>query len=65
MVLTMVTQHKEARSREVRVEFDEDDVGGGVDRLQGCVATELTNLGRRLVRTVPFGETKRNDVSSK
>lgn len=49
----MVTQHKETGSREVRVEFDEDDVGGRVDRLQSCVPTKLPNLGRGLVRAIP------------
>lgn len=42
----MVAQDKEAGSGEVRVEFDEDDVGSRVDRLQSCVPTKLANLRR-------------------
>lgn len=49
----MVAEHEEAGSREIRVELDQDDVGGGVDRLQGRVAAELADLRGRLVRTVP------------
>lgn len=40
----MITKDKKASSREVRVEFDEDDVGGRVDRLQSCVPAKLANL---------------------
>lgn len=43
--LTMVTKHKETTSTEVAVELDEDLIGRAVDRLQGCVTTELTDLG--------------------
>lgn len=51
--LTVVAEDEEAGSREVRVELDQDDVGGGVDRLQSRVAAELADLRGRLVRTVP------------
>lgn len=44
--LTMVAEDKEASSREVRVEFNEDNIGGRVDGLQGSVPTELANLRR-------------------
>lgn len=55
--LTMITQNKEASSREVRVEFNEDYVRGGVDRFQCCVPTKLSNLRRWLVWAIP-GEKK-------
>lgn len=51
--LTVVAEHEESGSREIRVELDEDDVGGGVDRLQSRVAAELADLRGRLVRAVP------------
>lgn len=41
----MVAKHKETTSTEVAVELDEDLIGCAVDRLQGCVTTELTDLG--------------------
>ncbi len=49
----MVTKNKETTSTEVTVELDEDLIGCAVDRLQGSVTTELTDLGRTLVRTIP------------
>lgn len=52
----MVAQDKEAGSREVGVEFDEDDVRGRVDGLQSRVPTKLANLRRRLVWTIPTGK---------
>lgn len=42
----MVAQDKEAGSGEVRVEFDEDDVGSRVDGLQSGVPAKLANLRR-------------------
>jgi len=51
--LTVVAQDKEASPGEVGVELDEDDVGGGVNRLQSRVPAELTNLRRGLVGTIP------------
>lgn len=57
----MVTEHKETTSTEVTVELDEDLIGCAVDRLQGCVTTELTDLGRTLVWTIP-AENKNEDL---
>lgn len=51
--LTVVAEHEKAGSGEIRVELDQDDVGGGVDRLQSCVPAELADLRGRLVRAVP------------
>lgn len=51
--LTVVAEDEEACSREVRVELDQDDVGGGVDRLQSRVPAELADLRGRLVRAIP------------
>lgn len=51
--LTVVAEDEEAGSREVRVELDQDDVGGGVDRLQSRVPAKLADLRGRLVRAVP------------
>ena len=42
------------------MELDEDDVGGGVDRLQRRVPAELTDLGGGLVRTVPAEKQQTN-----
>ncbi len=56
----MVTKHKETTSTEVTVELDEDLIGHAVDRLQSCVTTELTDLRRTLVRTIPAKN--RNEV---
>lgn len=60
-LLTMVTEHKETTSTEVTVELDEDLIGCAVDRLQGCVTTELTDLGRTLVWSIPE-ENKNQDL---
>lgn len=49
----MVAEDEESGSGEIRVELDEDDVGGGVDRLQSCVPAELADLRGRLVGAVP------------
>lgn len=60
----MVAEDEEAGSGEVRVELDQDDVGGGVDRLQSRVAAELADLRGRLVRTVPgWWQRERNSIS--
>lgn len=56
----MITEHKETTSTEVTVELDEDLVGCAVDRLQGCVPTELTDLGRTLVWTIPAKHTNQH-----
>lgn len=60
----MVTKHKETTSTEVAVELDEDLIGRAVDRLQGCVTTELTDLGRTLVRTIPAKTEMKRDLQS-
>lgn len=56
--LTVVAEDEEACTREVRVELDQDDIGGGVDRLQGRVPAELADLRGRLVRAVPGWQQK-------
>jgi len=56
----MEIEDKESTCREVAVELDEDLVGCAVNRLQGCVTTELTDLGRTLVWTIPAKHTNQH-----
>lgn len=51
--VTVIMQHKEAAGAEVAVEFDEDLIGGGGHALLYGAATELTNLRRSLVGSIP------------
>lgn len=51
--VTVIMQHKEAAGAEVAVEFDEDLIGGCGHALLYGAATELTNLRRGLVRSIP------------
>lgn len=46
-------QHEEAAGAEVAVELDEDLIGGGGHAVLDRVSTELTNLRRGLVGSVP------------
>lgn len=52
-------QHKEATGAEVAVEFDEDLIGGGGHALLHRATTELTDLRRALVRSIPDIELQR------
>lgn len=49
---------KEATCAEVAVELDEDLIGGGGHAFLHGGATELTDLRRRLVRSIPGTETR-------
>lgn len=56
-------QHKEAAGAEVAVEFDEDLIGGGGHALLYGVTTELTDLRRGLVGSIPDTEKQRGGES--
>lgn len=52
-------QHKEATGAEVAMEFDEDLISSGGHALLHRASTELTNLRRALVRSIPEAELQR------
>lgn len=51
--VTIITKHKEAAGAEVAVEFDEDLIGSCGHTLLHGVPTELTDLRRSLVWSIP------------